>query len=168
MNARELVLMQFKQVHKFFEATIADCEQDLIDRRLDGASINHIGAIYAHVVLAEDVLVNERVRGATTVFDAGDWATRLGVPKAELHQDESWGDLRVDLPSFREYAAEVYKSTEEFLTKATDEELGREIGESRKMSAVGYLGLIGTLHVAEHWGEIAALKGVTGAKGLPF
>ena len=33
---------------------------------------------------------------------------------------------------------------------------------------VQYVSSIPVLHLASHWGEIAALKGVQGLKGLPF
>ncbi len=39
---------------------------------------------------------------------------------------------------------------------------------SGPVPAIDYLATFGVVHVSEHAGEIAALKGVRGRKGLPF
>ena len=47
--------------------------------------------------------------------------------------------------------------------------LSKEIdGPFGKSTVIGFLSTIGLTHVAGHWGEIAALKGVQGQQGLPY
>ncbi|MGH9194436.1 MAG: DinB family protein [Acidimicrobiia bacterium] len=167
MQARELLLTQFKQAHSFLESTISDVTDEAVSLKIEGATISPIGPIYAHVVLAEDAIVNEIIRGTKTVLESKGWNEKLDVQKAPLFQQEGWEKTRIDLPAFREYAAEVHAATIQFLESATDEELTKEVGQ-RNVPAIQFLGLVGLLHVAEHWGEIAALKGATGSKGLPF
>jgi hypothetical protein len=76
----------------------------------------------------------------------------------------------MNLPSFREYAKAVYAATDAYVASLGPADLERKVdtgfvGEQ----TVGYvLGNICVGHVAEHNGEIAALKGVQGLKGLPF
>ena len=84
-------------------------------------------------------------------------------------QDEHYSELKINLPAMREFAAAVAKETDEFLTNASEDELMKEIDAlGQKTPAITFLANIGLTHVAGHWGEIAALKGVQGLKGLPF
>jgi hypothetical protein len=74
------------------------------------------------------------------------------------------------LPSFREYAKAVYAATDAYVAGLGPADLERKVdtgfvGEQ----TVGFVvGNILVWHVAEHNGEIAALKGAQGLKGLPF
>ena len=104
---------------------------------------------------------------ALPVFKNGGWEEKLGISNVALRQDEELASLTIDLEVFREYAKAVGTATDEFLANATDEQLEKKIGVSQ-MPLIEILANIGVPHMAEHWGEIAALKGVQGLKGLPF
>ena len=121
----------------------------------------------AHVVLGEDMMVGGMGKGGDTVLNTDGWKERLGVSSVAPSVDEELADMTIDLEVFREYAKAVGAATDEFLTNATDEQLAKEIG-SAKQPLITVLANIGVPHIAEHWGEIAALKGVQGLKGLPF
>jgi hypothetical protein len=57
---------------------------------------------------------------------------------------------------------------DEYIATLTDEELARKvqsIGGEQPIASV--LALI-VIHAAGHYGEVAALKGAQGGKGLPF
>lgn len=60
-------------------------------------------------------------------------------------------------------------ATDAFLLEAPDDLLEKAMetpmGEQR---AIDMLANVGVAHAASHWGEIAALRGVQGEKGLPF
>ena len=78
-------------------------------------------------------------------------------------------DLTVDLVAFREYAKAVAAATDDFLANATDQEMNKEVDSPvGKQPFITYFANLGLTHIAGHWGEIAALKGVQGLKGLPF
>jgi hypothetical protein len=168
MDVRELLRIQFKRGHDFLETTIADCAPDVLAHQFAGGTINPIAVIYAHVLLSEDAMVSRGAGDGQTVFAREGWSSRLGFDEAAGRQSEEWRDRTIDLPAFREYATSVYRTTEELLTAATDDTLNRNVGRNQPMTAAEFLGQVGVLHVAEHWGEIAALKGVLGAKGLAF
>ena len=76
----------------------------------------------------------------------------------------------MDLPSFREYAKAVYAATDAYVAGLPDAALARKIdtGFIGEQTVAFILSNIVAWHVAEHGGEIAALKGVQGLKGLPF
>jgi hypothetical protein len=74
------------------------------------------------------------------------------------------------LPSFREYATAVYAATDAYVSSLGPADLERKVdtGFVGEQTVVFVLGNIVTWHVAEHNGEIGALKGAQGLKGLPF
>ncbi len=169
MKAQELLRAQFKQVRQLMEMTIADCSQETLDKKADEWAINSIGALYAHAAMAEDSLVNGIVRGTQPLLERDGWTEKLGVSDATPF---SLGK-KVDLPAMREFAAAVAKETDEFLANASEDELMKEVktfgGQTGQLvPAITFLANIVSTHTAGHWGEIAALKGVQGLKGLPY
>ncbi|MEX2229255.1 MAG: DinB family protein [Dehalococcoidia bacterium] len=167
-DARELLGIQFRRGHDLLEATIADCPPALLSHQFAGGTITPIAVIYAHALLSEDALVTRAVGDGQTVFAREGWSERLGFAEAAAFQAADWRDRAIDMPAFRDYAASVYRATGDLLAAATDETLSRNVGRNQPMTAIEFLAQIGVLHVAEHWGEIAALKGVLGARGLAF
>ena len=167
MDERELLRGQFKATRENLDRTIADCTPEVADKTDDAWTINKIGSLYAHVVLGEDMMIGGMGKGGETVFKNGGWEERLGISSVALRQDEELASLTIHLEVFREYAEAVGTATDEFLANATDEQLEKKIGVSQ-MPLIEILANIGVPHMAEDWGEIAALKGVQGLKGLPF
>ena len=169
MQARDLLRDQFKTMHQFLDMTIADCTPEVVEKKDDAWTINKIGSLYAHIVLAEDMMVGGMGKGGDTVLKSDGWEEKLGVDSASARQDEALAGLEIDLDVFREFAKAVGATTDEFLANASDEQLEKEIdGPTGKQPYITFLANIGVTHVAGHWGEIAALKGVQGLKGLPF
>jgi len=76
----------------------------------------------------------------------------------------------MDLPPFREYGKAVYTATDAYIAGLSDADLERKV-DTRLIGEQTVAFVLGTFvawHVANHCGEIAALKGVQGLKGLPF
>jgi hypothetical protein len=166
MDARELLRSQFRFAHQFIEMALDDVSPETAAAKISGATINTIAHVYAHSVVAEDAFVSGANSDGTSVLQAGAWEDRTGIPVAKPRQDEEWARLAIDFQATREYAKEVYEATDRFLARAPDEILFREVdGPGRKVLLFPEIMLT---HTAQHWGEIAALKGVQGMKGLPF
>jgi DinB superfamily len=172
MTPQSLLGQQLAGYHDILEQTIADCAQETLDRNLPNATITNIGSIYAHIIFSEDGIVQGMLQKKTPLYHSQGWASRLNVAMPANPQfDPTWGRaVRMNLPSFREYAKAVYAATDAYVASLGPPDLERKVdtgfvGEQ----TVGYvLGNICVGHVAEHNGEIAALKGVQGLKGLPF
>lgn len=166
MDAREMLRRQFRFAHEFIEMALDDITPEIANKRIDGATINTIAHVYGHSVVAEDAFVSGAVPGTQTVLESGGWSEKTGIPVAKPVQDEEWGKLTIDLAATRQYAKEVYEATDRFLARAPDDVLLREVdGPGHKVMVFPEMMLT---HTAQHWGEIAALKGVHGLKGLPF
>jgi hypothetical protein len=172
MTPQALLKQQLAGVHDILEQTIADCSQHTLDLNLPNANITNIGSIYAHILFSEDGIVQGMLQKKPPVYHAHGWASRVNVTMPANPQfDPAWGrTVRMHLPPFREYAKAVYAATDAYVSSLTPADLERKVdtgfvGEQ----TVGFvLGNICVWHVAEHNGEIAALKGAQGLKGLPF
>lgn len=169
MEASEMLRLQFEQSNRFVEMTMNDVTQAIAEKKLPGSTINTIGQIYGHMVLDQDLMVGGMAKGGDLVLMKEGWGGKLGVSNPNPMQTEEWARQKVDIAAYREYAKAVYGATDAFLKTATEADLSKEVdGPAGKQPVLLFLATIGLSHVAEHWGEIAALKGVQGVKGLPF
>ena len=167
MDGKTMLRQQMQAMHNYLEAAIGDCTPGVLGKRLPGGTINSAGAIYAHTIFGEDGLLNGLVRGATPVYYAEGWAQKIGIdmPKGGLEPD--W-DVNLDLGLFRQYAAAVYRQSDEYLASVTDAELARvvEPGFVPPLPVSSFFADVLVWHAATHQGEISALKGVQGVNGL--
>lgn len=166
--------------HRLLEATMADVTREMAHWAPPGTALP-IAACYAHVVIAEDGIVNGVIKGCAPLFYRA-WSGKTGLsalppaPDPSGHGIPDWTawarSVRVDPPEVRKYAEAVYRATEEFMATLTDEDLSRPLDLTAiglGPSTVGFLlkkGLVG--HAFTHAGEIACLKGIQGKKGSPF
>ena len=174
MEAIDLVRGQYKGAHDLLEATMNDVTDEQAHWPPPGIA-NPLGASYVHVLMAEDALINARVRG-TTPLSLGEYAGKLGVseppPRPGPGFDEWARRVKVDLAKTRAYARAVYKQTDDWLATLTSADLdkpmdmsGFGMGEQPVSTLVA--GII-IQHINNHLGEISCLKGMQGAKGYPF
>jgi hypothetical protein len=172
MSAQALLRQQLAGYHDILEQTIGDCQQATLDKNLPGATITSVGSIYAHLVLAEDGILHGMLQGKPPLYQTQGWAARAGVamPKPGEFTPEWARAVKMNLPPFREYAKAVYAATDAYVAGLSDADLERKVqtGFVGEQTIAFVMSNILGWHVAEHTGEIAALKGVQGLKGLPF
>ncbi len=169
MNAQDVIRGQLGAAHQFLEATLADCSPETLAFQGEGWTINPIAAIYAHIAMTEDGIINGLVQGKPSLLTQEGWGEKLGIEDANPTQTPEWAEKHLDVAVVREYASAVRKATDEFLASAGDDLLltTREtpMGE---MTTLQMIANVGVIHVASHWGEIAAIKGFQGLKGMAF
>ena len=172
MTPQTLIKEQLARCHDILEQTIADCSPVTLHRTLPGATITSIASIYAHVVFTEDMIIQGMLQQKPPVYQSQGWGSRVSVAMPatpELKVDWAHG-VKMDLPAFREYAKAVYAATDAYASGLSDAAIDRKVdtGFIGEQTVAFILTNIAAWHVAEHGGEIAALKGVQGLKGLPF
>lgn len=167
MDGKAAVRQQMTEMHRYLELAIGDCPPDLLATQLPGATINSIGAIYAHTIFSEDGMLNVLVRGEAPIYHKGGWAQKIRIEMPQGGLERDW-DVNMDLGLFRQYAEDVHRSMDEYLASATDADWGRivEPGFGPPMPVSTLLGNALLWRVATHQGEISALKGVQGMNGL--
>ena len=170
MEIGDLLRGQYEQGHRILKGVLADVPADLLNVSRGQGTLGSIGSIYAHIVFAEDTLMSA-FRGEPTLYEAGAWADRLGIPMPGAFQTPEWSAAVNLVPAvFDDYASAVFAATEQLAGSLTGSDLERMVEGimGRPAPAVVLVGNVGVIHIAEHAGEIAALKGVRGLKGLGF
>lgn len=136
-----------------------------------------VGALYAHILLYEDLIGRFLIRGERPLF-AGEWAGRTGLselpplpnPQTGVADWSAWArSARFDLAQLRAYADAVFASSDATLAALGDGDLDRPVD-------LGWLGLgqpplrrvVETFviaHACAHLGEIAGVLGLQGLRG---
>jgi hypothetical protein len=171
VNAPQTVKLQLGLWHGALGGMMDDCDDAVLHKTLPQATISSIASIYAHTVFAEDFIAQGMLQGKAPLFHSGGWEAKTGMPMPktpELNPEWAAG-VKMDLPAFREYAKTVHAATNAYLDTVSDADLQAKVqtplGEQTRDWVIA--NILGT-HVPQHTGEIAALKGVQGLKGLPF
>lgn len=171
MDAITLIREQLNEGHDILEQAVADLTPEQLHQRQPGSTVNPIAAIYAHAVLDEDVILNSWVRQQTPLYESGGWHERLRIDPGTGVQANDWAAaVRInDLPAFQEYARAVYGETDRYVASLSEGDLDPILSTPLGDRSVGnILGTILVWHAMQHGGEICALKGCMGSKGLPF
>lgn len=137
---------------------------------------NSIGQNYVHAVVAEDFVVNTMFEHAAPLH-SGEWAGRTGSAVAippPMQGAPEWHvfieSAKIDIPAFRGYAQAVHQSALDWISSLPPGDLDRQIeiqvAGPHSLNWCVFSFIIG--HMANHTGEIAALKGLLGLKGYPF
>jgi len=177
ITAAQVLQGALNSAHQILENTMADVTDELASRLAPGLA-NPLGTSYAHVVLAEDAIVNGMLKGAPPLA-ATSWAGRTGVDRPMPMPGMAEGDLgawyhsaRVDLAACRAYAQVVYANSADFLSTADETTLARGIDMSMVDMGTLPLAIVFQIFVIGHCnnlcGEISAVKGSFGLKGYPF
>ncbi len=170
MHAKDFIASSIGTQRWIADAVVQDLTEEQLNWSPPGLA-NKIGTILIHVTGTDDRFINMRARGQATVWESGNWSERLGIAQPPGGGGGSWEAANASnfsLEAVRDYIAAVRASVDDYVAALTDEELARKvqsIGGEQPIAAV--LALI-VVHAAGHYGEVAALKGAQGAKGLPF
>jgi hypothetical protein len=177
ITGSSLLREQLQSAHQLLEATMADVTDAQADWIPTGIA-NPLGATYAHVVSAEDYIVQGMFNQASPLA-ATDWAGRTGISEPMPSPGPQWSEYRgwtrrvkIDIPALKSYAQAVYANTDAYLSSLTDADLARPfdlsalgLGQQTVASALSMLVLS---HAGNMTGEISCLKGMQGAKGYPY
>jgi hypothetical protein len=172
MNAQQAVRQQLGFWHGVMEGVVGECGNDVINKHVPGATVTSIASIYAHAVFSEDAIVNGMLQGKPPMFQSDGWEAKTGVSASGTQPsiNPDWAkSVKMDFPKFQEYAKQVFANTDAFIGGLSDADLERKVQTPIGEQTVGWVvvSLLGT-HFPQHAGEIAAVKGVQGLKGLPF
>ena len=148
---------------------IGDLTQDAADRQQPEGNIAPIAPIIAHFLGAEDVFVNMMFAGKATVLESGGWNAKTGIAPGRPSLTDEFKAAKYSIDGLRGYATALFAEVESVLGSATEEQFGREIESPLGKSPAGeFLGGLALSHLVSHVGEVSALKGMQGLKGLPF
>ena len=171
MNGAEILLASIKFNHQLTGAVCGDCTPETLAKPVGGSTINTAGTILAHAVLSEDFFVQAMMKHEPLIFASGGWAEKTGIPPTDrpMQTPEFASGVKLNMATFTPYMQAVFAATEAYIGGLSDADLDQEVDGLQGKTKLGlFLAGIGVFHLSEHLGEISALKGVHGLKGLPF
>lgn len=173
MEAIGILREQMRWNHDTAEQAVADLSPDQLHHRWENSTIESIAAVYAHMVMAEDWLLNRYVRNEPTLFERDGWSEKVKMPPMDVRRpvEEQRALVRgCDFEALRAFAQDAYAATDDFLASLSASDLDRTVtfGSLGEMPLGKFLALIVSAHSSHHAGEICAMKGLLGQKGLPY
>jgi hypothetical protein len=179
ISAGALLREQLVSAHQQLDLMMADVAAEQAHWAPPGKA-HPVGALYAHVLLYEDLILRFLVQGQPPLF-MGEWAGRVGVselpplpnPEAGVPDWSAWArQTRFDLDQLRAYGEAVHASSVATLDALGDDDLARTVD-------LGWLGLgqpplrwvldrFVIAHADAHAGEISCVKGLQGLRGYGF
>jgi hypothetical protein len=169
MDILDYIQRQIVGVRHMVDMTMKDMTPELFNWPAPGTA-NTISATFMHFMNVEDNFVQKIIQGKTSVWDSGEWSKITGVPKPPSI-GEDWSEYkhkRIELQPLLEYEAAVWAATDAYLATLRADELDRKVKVAGGERTVADMLLLATSQSLSHNGEIAALKGVQGVKGLPI
>ena len=176
LTALQLLKDELKSAREVFEGTVGDVTQEQL-HQLPGGKALPLGAVYAHLIFSEDAIVQGMLQKKAPLSDSimkGKTGTSLPMPAMDekwSEANEEWSkNVKIDLSEFREYAKAVYAATDAYVNSLQDEDVEKviDLGSWGKQTVAQLLSGFIIGHTYSLTGEIAALKGLQGAKGYPF
>ena len=169
MDAKTFIQTQFAEAHRLIDASINGATDGQFNWLPPGLA-NSIKASFIHLVVSEDFFIQQIIQDQPQVWVAGGWAEKIGLPFPP-GGGQGWEEIKgvkLALAPVLAYQKEVRAATDAYLAALTSEALDRSISLFGNPAPVAAALAIIVSHIVGHAGEIAALKGVQGIKGLPF
>ena len=166
MDIKEFIIAGLVDAHRMGDIAMEELTPKVAHFEAGGTA-NSIAQLLAHMTMGEDHAVNGILKGGTRIFDTGGWSAKTGIPDG---RGAVWQkDWQLNIDGFTAYRDAVKRSSISYFETPAASDLDREVeafGAPRKASNVVQIFVIN--HLLGHSGEISALKGIQGLKGLPF
>ena len=167
MAVGPIVLTSLKHVHAQFLSIVGEVTPEQAAFRPAGTA-NPIGPTIHHVIAVHDRVANVMIAGRESQWTRGDWANKLGLPTIFRLEPDNVEFAQFDVERYRPYLDAVFAETVEVVEGLSDDDLEREVlGFRGPVRIADLIGRTLIPHFATHLGEIAAVKGFQGLKGLP-
>jgi uncharacterized damage-inducible protein DinB len=168
MKVIEYVKREMADVRRMIEGTMGDMTDELFNYPSPGTA-NAISATFVHLLNAEDSFVQTIIQGNPSIWESEKWSEETGISKPP-RISEDWSAFKhkkIAIQPLLDYKVRVWAGTDAYLASLTPEEFDREVNFAGGTRTVADMLLLLASHSLSHNGEIAALKGIQGAKGLP-
>lgn len=168
MNVIEYIQGEMASLRRSVERVMKEMDPVVFNWGPPGTA-NTISATFIHFINSEDHFIQTVLQGEPTVWEIGGWAQKTGIPKPP-GIGEDWSDFKrrqVQIAPIFDYAAEVWSATDKYLSSLPVDDLNRMVNFHGSDRSVAYVLRLCVSQAQGHLGEIAALKGVQGKRGLP-
>jgi hypothetical protein len=167
MDVKQYIRMQIAAAWRTSDEAISGLTDELVNWAPPGVA-NPISATLAHIIGGEDRFVQTVLQGKPRIWDTQSWGEKIGVDVLPS-PGAGWDDYRgkkASIDAFKAYQQVVRAATSAYLESLSAEELERRVSFADREASVADMLVFLVIHITEHSGEVAALKGVQGIKGL--
>jgi hypothetical protein len=169
MNVIEYIQLQMVGVRRSVDRVMNDITPELFNWAPPGTA-NTISATFVHFMRAEDEFIQEVIQDKPSVWETGGWSQKTGIQNPP-GIGEDWSEYKhrkIAIQPLQDYKAAVWAATDAYLASLTPEALDRMVKFAGGERSVGAMLFLSGSQSLNHIGEIAALKGIQGVKGLPI
>ena len=169
MDVLEYIQRQMAGMRRSVNNVMKDMTPELFNGATPGTA-NAISATFVHFMNAEDNFIHKVIQGKPSVWESDSWSEKTGISKPpSIGEDwSSYKHRQIAIQPLLNYQAAVWAATDAYLAALKPEELERKVKFAGGERTVADMLLLSVSQALGHAGEIAALKGVKGAKGLPI
>ena len=164
MKAIDYVKLQTEQAFGLLK--MAADGMDDAQYNLDGpGTCNAAAKSHVHALTSYDFFLISKAKGADMLWPA--FAPQHGLPP---NSTEIWGHGgAIAGAAINEFAEQIQKATLDYIATLNDADLDRQVDtQFFGKQALAYVLQLAAMHCAGHAGDVAAVKGMQGLKGLPF
>lgn len=164
MKAVDYAKLQTEQA--FGLVKIAADGMDDAQYNLDGpGTCNAAAKSHVHALTSYDFFIMNKAKGGEMLWPA--FAAKHGLPPNPM---EIWGhNATISGAAMKEYAEQIQKATVAYIATLSDADLDRQVDtQFFGMQSLAFLIQLASMHATGHAGDVAAVKGMQGLKGLPF
>ena len=164
MKATEYARSQVGGALDFLATCAKEMDEAQYNHKPDG-KCNPAGKLHAHALSGADFFVTAMLQGQAPKWP--EFAAQTGLPANAM---EIWGsDATIKSSVMEAYASAIKDPILAYIDSLTEDDLDREV-ETRFMGTqtVAWVLQLVASHTLGHAGEISAVKGIQGLKGLPM
>jgi len=169
MEIKTYILKEMAYVRQYVDAVLEDITDEQFNWQPSG-TISPISTITLHLLAAEDYFIQNLIQGEPLNWVVQGWGQKIGVP-APPEQGRNWDEfktVRILVAPVLAYQQALRITTDAYLDNLSEGELERRVVFAGNELSVAELLMRLIYHSACHAGEIAAIKGMQGIKGLPY
>jgi uncharacterized damage-inducible protein DinB len=169
MDVKTYIQQQMANVHRQIDVVMKDISDEQFNWPPQG-TISPISAILIHIATGEDYFIQSVIQGKLPCWQVEEWGGKIGVP-APPSQGGNWDafkSAKIRVAPVLAYGQAIRDATNSYLHNLTEEDLERRVNFAGQDLSVAEVLMTLIVHSASHAGEIAAVKGMQGIKGLPY
>jgi uncharacterized damage-inducible protein DinB len=169
MDVKTYIQQQMANVRRQVDA-VANGITDEQFNWLPPGTINPIGVILLHMAGGEDYFIQTVLQGKPRCWETQEWGGRIGIqtPPGPAPSWDEYKKVKFVVAPVLAYQQVIRSATDVYLAGLTAEELDRQVNFAGHGVPAADVLMTLVVHITSHAGEIAAVKGMQGLKGLPF
>ena len=168
MKALDYLKFQIKSMRSLQTSVLEDMNDEMLAHKPLGTA-SSIGVIWLHMIAGEEEFLSI-ISGEKALWETEGWNVKFRLEGAP-NMGEDWlayEDAEISCELLKSYTSSVSSRTQSYLDTLEDGSLDETVKFFTEEDPKARVWALLISHTLIHAGEIAAIKGVSGGRGLPF